>query len=392
MNRVQGLSVIWWNSWVCAMHDLTLQRVFHVHLKDYTRDHKLDSQRLKVCRHLMDCHTPALGGIAYRCDRCDSEVPLYHSCRDRHCPQCQQRASRQWCEQQQQAILPVTYHHLVFTLPHELNGWVQLHPEVIYGVLFRSVWKTLKAFGADPKRLNGKLGMTAVLHTWGQTLAQHVHLHCLVPGGALSDNNQWHAAKSNYLFPVKALSRHYRGNLVSALRRCVKKGKLSRVTRPDEVDTLLNQLMQKDWVVYSKHCMNRTDSIIGYLARYTHRIAISNRRILSIDKDQVRFRYKDYHDDQSKIMALDYREFIRRFLRHVLPKGFMRLRHYGILANRCRQKSVKLIRKILTVPVVENTGTTDNETVIYPCPKCRQGQLIVKHRITPVPLVHPLPS
>ena len=374
------------------MNDLTLQHLLHRHLDDYTQGHKLDSQRLKVCRHLMDCHTPALGGIAYQCDHCDSEVPLYHSCRDRHCPQCQQRATRQWSEHQQQAVLPVTYHHLVFTLPHELNGWVQLHPEVIYVLLFKTVWKTLKAFGVDRKRLNGKLGMTAVLHTWGQNLSQHVHLHCLIPGGALGDDKHWHPAKSTYLFPVKALSRHYRGNLVSALRKRAKAGKLSRVTNLHAVDAVLDQLMQKDWVVYSKHCMDRSDTIIGYLSRYTHRIAISNQRLIDMDQERVRFNYKDYRDDQSKVMALDYPEFIRRFLMHVLPKGLMRIRHYGLLANRCRQKSLNLIRKILATPAPAKSENTGNEPATYPCPKCHKGQLIAKHKITPAPLAHPLPG
>jgi hypothetical protein len=379
------------------MNDLTLQRLLEQHLDDYTQDHSLDNQRLKVCRHLMNCHTPAMGGIEYQCDHCEHEVPLYHSCRDRHCPQCQQRASRQWCGRQQQAVLPVTYYHLVFTLPHELNGWVQLHPEVIYPLLFKTVWKTLKAFGADKKRLNGKLGVTAVLHTWGQNLSQHVHLHCLIPGGALSDDQQWHAAKSTYLFPVRALSRHYRGNLVSALRQCVKAGKLSRITNADEIDRVLNQLMKKDWVVYSKHCLNHTDSIIGYLARYSHRIAVSDQRLIDIENDQVRFSYKDYQNNQSKIMALHCHEFIRRFLMHVLPKGLMRIRHYGLLANRCRQSSLSIIRKILVSPSAlerasKKEGNAD-ESVNYPCPKCRQGLLISQRTLKPVwPFTHPLPS
>ncbi|MBG7610083.1 MAG: IS91 family transposase [Anaerolineae bacterium] len=372
---------------------ITLQSILQRHLGDYSQDNKLDSHRLKVCDHLQACHTPALGGISYRCDQCESEIPLYHSCRDRHCPQCQNRASRQWRDKQQQAVLPVTYYHLVFTLPHELNGWVQLHPEIIYALLFKAVWKTLKAFGADRKRLNGKLGMTGVLHTWGQNLSQHVHLHCLVPGGALTDDNHWHWAKSNYLFPVKALSRHYRGNLVSALRHSAGEGLLHRVTRTNEVDQVLDQLMQKDWVVYSKHCLNRTDSIIGYLARYTHRIAISNQRLIDINRDQVRFSYKDYKTDQHRVMALHPSEFIRRFLMHVLPKGLMRIRHYGILANRCRQVSVNIIRKILITPAPENTENTISEPATYPCPKCRKGQLIPKHKITPTTVWgHPHPG
>jgi len=362
---------------------ITLQGLFEQYLSEYRQNHKLDDNRLKVCGHLLACHTPALGGIQYQCDHCEGVVPLYHSCRDRHCPQCQNRASQQWRDKQQQAILPVTYYHLVFTLPHELNGWVQLHPEVIYGLLFKAVWKTLKAFGADKKRLNGKLGMTAVLHTWGQTLSQHVHLHCLVPGGALDKDQHWQQSKSNYLFPVKALSRHYRGNLVSALRASAKTGKLNRVTNPGEVDKVLNTLMQKDWVVYSKHCLNRTDSIVGYLARYTHRIAISNQRIIAIKNDQVRFTYKDYRTEQHKVMALDPGEFIRRFLLHILPKGLMRIRHYGFLANRCRKDALKKIRKLLTTPAPDQSEETQDEPKTYLCPKCKKGQLIFKKKIDP---------
>ncbi len=372
---------------------ITLQGIFEQYLDDYSQIHKLDANRLKVCDHLLACHTPALGGLHYQCDHCEHEVPLYHSCRDRHCPQCQQRASKQWRDKQQQAVLPVTYYHLVFTLPHELNGWVQLHPEVIYALLFKAVWKTLKAFGSDQKYLDGKLGMSAVLHTWGQTLSQHVHLHCLVPGGALDQDQHWHPAKSNYLFPVKALSRHYRGNFVSALRQCANRGELGRVTNKGEVDTVLNQLMQKDWVVYSKHCLKQTDSIIGYLARYTHRIAISNQRIIDINQNQVRFSYKDYRDDQHKVMALYASEFIRRFLMHILPKGLMRIRHYGILANRCRKASIKIIRQILAAPAADNQASTVSESPTYPCPKCRKGQLLPKYEIAPqLTWGHPQPG
>lgn len=374
------------------MNKLTLQHLLQQHLDDYRQSHQLDGYRLKVCSHLLSCHTPALGGINYQCDHCDTEVPLYHSCRDRHCPQCQHRASRQWRENQRQSVLPVTYYHLVFTLPHTLNGWVQLHPEVIYALLFRAVWKTLKAFGADRKRLDGKLGMTAVLHTWGQSLSQHVHLHCLIPGGALS-NHEWHAAKSNHLFPVKALSRHYRGNLVSSLRQSANRGDLNRITHPGEIDTVLTQLMQTDWVVYSKSCLNRTDSIIGYLARYTHRIAISDQRLISLDKDRVRFSYKNYRTEQHKVMTLDSHEFIRRFLMHVLPKGLMRIRHYGILANRCRKASLKIIRRILATPAPRQTAEPSSEPVTYPCPQCRHGHLKPKNRIIPSFICgHRLPS
>ena len=369
-----------------------LQMLLQQHLSDYSQHHKLDNNRLKVCRHLLSCHTPALGGLNYQCDHCETEVPQYHSCRDRHCPQCQQRATRQWSERQQQAVLPVTYYHLVFTLPHELNGWVQLHDEVIYTLLFKSVWTTLSTFAKDPKRLNGKLGMTAVLHTWGQNLSQHVHLHCLVPGGALNEQ-QWKSAKSNYLFPVKALSRHYRGHLVSALRHSAQQGQLNRIIHPNEIDKTLNQLMQKEWVVYSKPCLNHTQSIIGYLARYTHRIAISDSRITHLNKEQIQFSYTDYRTNQSKTQSLHTHEFIRRFMLHVLPKGLMRIRHYGILSNRCRKTSVNLIRQILATPAIATSATNEPELISYPCPKCKKGKLHYKEKIAPERFwEHPQPS
>ena len=362
----------------------TIQLLLQQHFDDYASSHALDGHRLKVCRHLVNCHTPALGGVQYQCDHCHIQIPRYHSCRDRHCPQCQGRASRRWSERQQQDVLPVTYYHLVFTLPRELNGLVQLHPEAIYRLLFQVAWTTLKAFAADPKRLGGKLGMTAVLHTWGQNLSQHVHLHCLVPGGALTENQERHAAGSTYLFPVRALSRHFRGKMVSSLRQCATAGQLNRITRADEIDKMLDQLMKKDWVVYSKPCINRTETVIRYLARYSHKIAITDQRILGMADDQVCFRYKDYRDGQSKTMKLHYDEFIRRFLMHVLPHGFMRIRHYGLLANRCRKASLLLIRSILAQPAKTEEKQNEDEAGDYPCPRCHQGHLI------PVRLLNPL--
>jgi hypothetical protein len=271
----------------------------------------------------------------------------------------------------------------VFTLPHELNGWVQLHPEVIYDLLFKVVWHTLKTFAVDPKRLDGRLGMTAVLHTWGQNLSQHVHLHCLVPGGALSKTNEWHAARSTYLFPVRALSRYYRGRMVSALRESATAGKLDRITRADEIGDILGRLMQKDWVVYSKHCLERSQSIVKYLARYSHRIAISNQRIIGIENDQVYFRYKDYRNDRSSTMSLHCAEFIRRFLMHVLPKGLMRIRHYGLLANRCRKASLEVLRKVLEQPSEVTEGQKKEERNDYPCPKCGKGHLVAIRLFSP---------
>lgn len=370
------------------MSELTLQTILQRHLADYGRDHRLDSQRLKVCRHLLACHTPVLGGLQMHCDHCDHHPVLYHGCRDRHCPQCQGRASRRWSERQQRQVLPVTYYHVVFTLPHELNGWAQLHPQTIYKRLFHCAWTTLKTFAADPRRLNGKLGVTAVLHTWGGNLSQHVHLHCLIPGGALGPERQWHAAKSSYLFPVKALSRHFRGAFVSALRKAVTEGRLHRVN-DDEVDRMLDTLMGKDWVVYSKHCLQHTDAVIGYLARYSHRIAISNQRLEHMDEHGITFSYRDYRNDQQASLTLDIGEFIRRFLMHVLPNGFMRIRHYGFMANRCREQALSTIRSLLAAPKAA-LNTHDDDIVAdlaIPCPACRQGLLRVIELISPQPMI-----
>ena len=286
-------------------------------------------------------------------------------------------------------MLPVTYYHVVFTVPHTLNAWVALHRRVIYRLLFQTVWATIKAFGADPKRLGGELGMTAVLHTWSQNLSQHVHLHCLIPGGTLSQAGQWRSVKGNYLFPVRALSRHFRGRMVSALRTAQQQGELSRVTRPGDVDRLLDALMQTEWVVYSKACLSHTDTVVAYLARYSHRIAITDRRIVGIEDGQVRFHYKDYRDGDHKVMQLTSEEFIRRFLLHVLPEGFMRIRHYGWLANCCRQAKLERIRTSLEhrddTEVTTNTQEASGCRIFdgYPCPKCQQGYLRVRCSIAP---------
>jgi hypothetical protein len=346
----------------------------------------LDRQRQRVCHHLLACRTEAMGGTALQCSGCGHTQPHYFGCRDRHCPQCQGRAMAQWAEHQQANILPVRYYHVVFTLPHSLNGWVQLHPEVIYRRLFQSAWQTLRTFGRDPKRLGGEMGMSAVLHTWGQNLSQHVHLHCLVPGGALGDDGIWREARRHYLFPVRALSRHFRGHLVSALRQAATAGELHRVTRPGDVDDQLNALMATEWVVYSKDCLEHTDTVVRYLARYTRRIAISNARILAVDDHQVTLRYKDYRDrDRHKRLILDGEEFVRRFLLHVLPKGLMRVRHYGFLANRCRRRRLAQIRQALAVvETAPKAGTAASAPEpAYTCPHCRLPTLRVVGTLTP---------
>jgi len=338
----------------------------------YSQRYGWTPEQAKVAGCIRACRTPKLGGVEYRCEHCGSVHIRYCSCRNRHCPKCQQQATKQWRRQQQQALLPVAYFHLVFTLPHELNGWVRLHPDVIYRCMFQSVWQTLKAFGEDPKRLDGQLGVTAVLHTWGQQLDQHVHLHCIVPAGAWSKAEQsWHSATSNYLFPVTALSRCYRGKMVSALRAAWKNEALHRVSSAREVSQRLQRVMQTDWVVYTKACHDAKD-VLDYLSRYTHKVALSESRIMATGQEHVQFRWKDYRDHRQKVMRLSGVEFLRRFFQHVLPKGFMRIRHYGFLSNRWRRESIREIRVALQIPLEpENKPAPPLTEQTWVCRDCK---------------------
>jgi len=349
--------------------------------------------QLKVMSAIERCRSAELGGHVLCCKNCAQLQIAYNSCRNRHCPQCQKAASVEWLERRRADLLPVPYFHLVFTLPHEFNGWVQLHPEVIYRLMFKAVSHTLKTFGRDPKRLDGELGMTLVLHTWGQNLSQHVHLHCLIPGGALADGGEgWHPARSNYLFPVKALSRCYRGHMVRLLRQAWNRQLLNRIRDPEQVDDTLDDVMRKPWVVFAKPTSEHTDHVLTYLSRYTYRIAISDRRLVSMDEHRVFFRWKNYRTGgQQQTMSLTGEEFIRRWLLHVLPHGLMRIRHYGFLANCHRRTKLAQIRHCLTSSVViETAESVERPLVTHPavpqasyCPKCHEACLRVIGEIDP---------
>jgi len=334
----------------------------------------LNAQQLKVFSHLMACQTEQAGSEVYACTHCGFQLRVNRSCRDRHCPGCQYRATQQWCELRRADVLPVTYYHLVFTLPHKLNGWVSCYPGEIYQWLFESVWQTLNTFGHSPKRLNGQVGVMAVLHTWGQTLTRHVHLHCLVPGGALTQSGEWHAATSSYLFPVKALSRHYRGRMVSQLRQARKSGLLELIDN-QSFDQTLNQLMNSDWNVYAKAASYGHDKLINYLGRYTRKIALTPNRLDNFNGELVDLKYRDYRNNQQKVMQLAPSELIRRFALHVLPKGFMRIRYYGYLANAVCRKKLKVIRAALSVePVAIEKAEECHELTVLACPQCGQNQ------------------
>ena len=373
---------------------LTTGQILRQFLPDYRERHRLTPQQAKVAGLLCQCRTEALGGFRLACDHCDYHTERYCSCRNRHCSQCQKQASEQWLAERREDLLPVPYFHLVFTLPHRLNPWVQLHPDVLYGLLFKVVWHTLSAFGRDPKRLGGQLGMTAVLHTWGQNLSQHVHLHCLIPAGAFqAKTNEWHPAKSTYLFPVKALSRHFRGRMVHELRVAFEDGRLPRLSGTDEVEATLDQLMAGPWVVFARSTCRHTDRVVNYLALYTHRIAISNGRLQRLEGDKVVFTYKDYAaGGANRLMHLHGVEFVRRLLLHVLPHGFMRIRHFGFLANCHRRQRLAAIRRCLAgstgdpEPPTQQTTRIEYEIPVsvarkLQCPVCGQGQLKVTGEI-----------
>jgi hypothetical protein len=329
--------------------------ILRAHGAAYRASHPVSPAQGRVMTNLSQCRTAALGGHVDTCGRCGFVRISYNSCRDRHCPKCQAADREAWIDTRLERILPVEYFHVVFTLPEQLQPLVLQNQRLLYGLLFQAAAETLLQLGRDPKRLGGQLGFTAVLHTWGQNLLFHPHLHCVVTGGGLSrDGTTWVAAREGYLLPVKVLGRLFRGKFLSGLRDAFGHGKLKfQGSTADLADAChfrkwLRSLYRRDWVVYAKPPFGGAEQVYRYLGRYTHRVAISNSRLVSFNDDGVRFRYKDYADeDRIKEMVLSPDEFIRRFLLHVLPKGFVRIRHYGLLASRNVPTKLARARELL---------------------------------------------
>ncbi len=297
----------------------------------------INGWQLRTLGALMRCRTSALGGHVDACSSCGSIRVSYNSCRNRHCPKCQGKNREEWIAKRESELLPVPYFHVVFTLPDLLNELAMHQPTHVYNSLFEAAWSTLKTFGNDPKHLGADTGMICILHTWGQTMTLHPHLHCVVPGGGLTKAGNWKKAKSKgkYLFPVKAMSKVFRAKYMEALKEKM----------PTLSKKLINNLFKKDWVVYAKRPFSHAGSVIEYLGRYTHKVAISNHRIKSIENGNVSFEYKDYREGATKkVMELNGMEFIRRFAMHILPKGFTRIRHYGILSSTCKLNAIAQIR------------------------------------------------
>ncbi len=364
-----------------------LADIFRSHGQSYQRTHRLSASEQKVMRAVSVCRTQELGGHLKQCDTCGFEHPTYNSCRNRHCPKCQSLAKAKWLEKQTSELLPVGYFHLVFALPHEFNRLILAHKKIGLSLLFKAVSETLLEFGQT--RLKGTLGIIAVLHTWDQTLKDHFHLHCLVPAGALSSNHsRWIGARPNFLFPVTALSQVFQGKFLALLQQACDKGKIPPANNE------IKASRQKSWVVYAKKPFGSPQTVLDYLGRYTHRVALSNERILSVQNGQVTLSYRDRKDGNRKMtIPLDAQEFIRRFLLHVLPDGFMRIRHFGFLANRSKKQALAQCRRLLKIeaalPETPKESAKDlllriTGIDLSRCPSCHRGTMIVVAELPPI--------
>jgi predicted Zn-ribbon and HTH transcriptional regulator len=371
-------------------HRLEVADVFHAHQDEFLHrwGHTVSDQQRKVLRDIGRCRMAALGTHLERCDRCGYETVAYDSCRNRHCPKCQSSARDRWLIKQARSLLPVPYAHVVFTVPEQLAPLALRNQRLFYGLLFRAASETLLEIAADPSHLGARIGALAVLHTWSQNLRHHPHLHCLVPSGGLAlDNSRWVATKPNFFLPVHVLSCMFRGKILAFLKQAYTSsqlrfpGTLADLAQPRPFHSLLNLLRHKKWVVHAKPPFGGPEQVLKYLARYTHRVAISNGRLLTLENGQVRFRWRNSrHHNRIGVMTLDAVEFIRRFLLHVLPSRFVKIRHFGLLANRNRRQALALCRFHLNATAADSTELLTEQqrsALNRSCPQCKCGTMRV---------------
>jgi hypothetical protein len=373
---------------------LEVADIFRAYGPVYRNNHKLPTRHLRAMRAIEICRTAELGGHIYKCDTCGAVSIAYNSCRNRHCPKCQSLDKERWIEARKKEVLPTHYFHVVFTAPEDVRPIALRNQEVVYSILFRAVAETLKELAKDPKRLGAQIGLIAVLHTWSQTLIDHPHVHCIVTGGGLSlDGERWISSKPKFFMPVKVLSKVFRGKFLDYLKQAYETGKLSFAGEIGELkekkhfDELLNKLYGQSWHVYCKPPFKAAGKVVEYLSRYIHRVAISNERIVRLEQGRVTIKYRDYAEgNKIKEMTLDALEFIRRFLLHILPDQFVKIRYYGILSTRNRNTKLLKCKELFGVQLSE----TDEErlswqelleklTGIDPtlCPHCKEGKLIL---------------
>jgi hypothetical protein len=354
----------------------------------------LSCEQRQAFQDIIRCRTAELGGHVEQCDQCGYQQVAYNSCRNRHCPKCQAAARAEWLQARQADLLPVEYFHVVFTLPKQLCRLALQNKRLIYGMLFRAASETLVEIALDPKHLGAEIGFLIVLHTWGQMLQHHPHVHCVIPGSGLSpQGSRWINCRKGFFLPVRVLSRLFRGKFVSFLREASQQGRLfyngqtEHLNGGDHLPRLLRDVSKVEWVVYAKRPFGGPEQVLKYLARYTHRVAISNQRLIELKEGRVLFRWKDYADGSAlKETSLDAREFTRRFLLHILPRGFVRIRHYGFLANRCRQDKLTRCRQLLADQggcALSLDGAMDRDKEIPTnhesalCPACGKGRLVI---------------
>jgi hypothetical protein len=383
-------------------HRLELADIVRTHQEEFMArwGPVLSRQQRRALRDIRDCRTAVLGGHLHECDRCGHRVILYNSCRNRHCPKCQATARARWLAQRQTEVLPVPYFHVVFTLPQQIGKLALQNPKPIYNILFRAASQTLLETASDPRLLGASIGFLAVLHTWGQNLHLHPHLHCVVPGGGLSpDGSRWIACrKSSFFLPVRVLSRRFRQKFLHQLEQAFRQGtlrlsgELRPLAEPDAFRALCEKASATEWVVHVKPPFGGPQRVLKYLARYTHRVAISNHRLLSLENGRVSFAWKDYADrSRTKTMTLDAVEFLRRFLLHVLPSGMVRIRQFGFLGNRVRKEKLALCRTLLALcqpPLSPDSDNSADPTLADPhaCPVCELGRLILIELLGAVPV------
>jgi Putative transposase/Transposase zinc-binding domain len=377
-------------------HRLEVADVFRQHGEAYLAQYGASPEQQRVLHNIRNCRTAALGGHVQECDSCGHRKISYNSCRNRHCPKCQGLARARWLEARAGELLPVPYFHVVFTLPENLGPLALQNKMVVYGLLFRAVAETLLEVAANPKRMGARLGFLAVLHTWGQNLMHHPHVHCVVPAGGFSlDGSAWVSGRKKFLLPVRVLSRVFRGKFIAFLKQAYARGELKfygqlrSLAQAATMENLLNHSVKHEWVVYAKRPFGGPEVVLKYLAGYTHRVAISNGRLLRLENGQVTFRWKDYaRGSRQSIMTLEATEFIRRFLLHVLPSGFVRIRYYGFMANRVRAQNVERCRELLgqqlsAEPKSLQDGEPSGAFCEESCPVCRKGCMRIIERLRP---------
>jgi hypothetical protein len=374
---------------------LEVADIVRAHGAEFRQRHPTSREQRRALAAIECCRTAALGAHRERCDQCGREVIAYNSCRNRHCPKCQGSAQIAWVDKQQADLLPVPYFHLVFTLPEELAPLALQNQRLVYDLLFRTAWDTLRTIAADPRHLGAQVGMIAVLHTWGQTLTPHPHLHCVAPGGGLSPSGaHWITSGKKFFLPVKVLSRLFRRLFLTALSKAFEQsqlsfhGQLAEMGQPPRFNSLLTQLRRKEWVVYAKRPFGGPAQVLSYLGRYTHRVARSLHRLLRLEDGQVTFRWKDYRDGRQKLLTLGAEEFLRRFLLHVLPDGFVRIRHYGLLSPRRRSKQIAHCRRLLcSQPEATQLPPASSQPNVSAlsrrCQSCGQGRMRLIEIIEP---------